>query len=203
MSYLDYFHQEMVRIHSDDTDFYNADPVADIQIAYEETSGDHVPAKYRLSGLDHIKQERIAREEEIRNQNDKMQAQAAAKKAEEEANPRIIEVYVGGRPYKVSREDNGRLRFVKNPDHYLVKRMSPIFGGEGDEDPNSMAIAYINGEFSLRDYAEMNIAMGYSLDGFEELHNFEDIEVRCDIPELCRDGRHFTPADDQAKASSS
>ena len=203
MNYLEYFHQEMVKLHDEDTDFYGADPVADIQIAYEEASGDHVPAKYRLSGLDQIKQERLAREEDIRIQNEKMQAQAATKKAEEEANPRIIDVYVGGHPYKVSREDNGRLRFVKNPDHFLVKRLSPVFGGEGNEDPNSMGIAFAKGEISLRDYAEMNIGMGYSLDGFEELHNFEDLEVRCDIPQLCREGRHFTPADDQARATAS
>ena len=52
-------------------------------------------------------------------------------------------------------------------------------------------------------YRDLFRKMGYSLDGFEELHNFEDLEVRCDIPQLCREGRHFTPADDQARATAS
>lgn len=105
-------------------------------------------------------------------------------------------VYVGGRPYSAHEDDKGRLRFMKNPEHHLVRRMTPIFGGSGDEDPNTMGIRYAEGEFSLRDYAEMNMGMGYSVDGFEDLSSFEDIEVRCDIPHLCRQGRHFDPQDE-------
>lgn len=198
MSYLEYFHEKMVKLHSEDTDFYRADPVEDIQLSYEEETGDHVPAKYRLTGLDAIRENRIAEAKKLEQQNREFQRQASKRKAEEEENRRPIEIQVGGKTYEASREDNGRLRFVKNPDHFLIKRMSPIFGGEGNEDPNSMAIAYAKGEFSLRDYAEMNIAMGYSIDGFEELHAFEELEIRCDIPALCRNGRHFTAEDDQA-----
>lgn len=110
-------------------------------------------------------------------------------------------VYVGGRPYPAREDDKGRLRFVRNPDHHLVRRMTPIFNGTGTEDPNTMGLAYARGEFSLRDYAEMNMGMGYSIDGFEDLSSFEDIEVQCDIPHLCRAGRHFGPEDEIPGAS--
>lgn len=108
-------------------------------------------------------------------------------------------VHVGGLPYPAQEDDKGRLRFVKNPEHHLVRRMLAIFGGNGDEDPNTMGMAYARGDFSLRDYAEMNIGMGYSVDGFEELSSFEDIEIICDVPHLCRVGRHFGPHDEIPK----
>ncbi|WP_298841881.1 hypothetical protein [uncultured Salinicola sp.] len=109
-------------------------------------------------------------------------------------------VHVGGLPYPAREDDKGRLRFVKDPDHPLVKRMMPIFGGTGSEDPNTIGLEYGRGEHSLRDYAEMNIAMGYSIDGFEDLSSFEEIEVRCDVPHLCRAGRRFGPEDEIPKA---
>jgi hypothetical protein len=105
-------------------------------------------------------------------------------------------VHVGGRPYRAVEDDRGRLRFAKDPDHFLVKRMTPIFGGNGTADPNTMAVEYHQGRFSLRDYAEMNIAMGYSVGGFEELSTFFELEISCGDPALDRPGRHFGPQDD-------
>jgi len=112
-------------------------------------------------------------------------------------------VYVGGRPYEAREDDRGVLRFRKDPDHHLVKQLSSLFGGSGCKDPNDMAIAYHQGEFSLRDYAEMNMGMGYSLGGFEELSAFEDLEILCDEPSMSREGRHFTKEDDIPGAQSS
>lgn len=112
----------------------------------------------------------------------------------EKTNGRIV--HVGGRPYRAFEDDRGRLRFAKDPDHFLVKRMTPIFGGTGTADPNTMAVEYQEGRFSLRDYAEMNIAMGYSLGGFEELSTFFDLEISCGNPALDRPGRHFCARDD-------
>lgn len=106
------------------------------------------------------------------------------------------QVYVGGRSYPAVEDDKGRLRFVVTPEHPLVAQLQPIFGGTGEKSPSDMAIAFLNGEFSLRDYAEMNIGMGYSIDGFEELSTFMDLEIRCDEPSLSRAGRHFDEKDD-------
>ena len=44
-------------------------------------------------------------------------------------------------------------------------------------DMNTMARRYRNGEFTQKDYAEMNIYTGYSVSGFCELSSFFDMIV--------------------------
>ena len=202
MTYLEYFHQEMIRLHDESIDFHDMDPVEDIQIAYEDAYGDNVPAKYRIDGLDKIKQSRIDRENKIRKQNEEMQQDFARQRAKEEADPSRFNVYVGGQAYPAKPDENGTLRFIANPCHQLVTQLSPVFGGYGTKDPNTMAIAFQRGAFSLKDYAEMNIGMGYSVGGFLELSSFGDLEVITGRnPDLDRSGRHFTPEDEVPKVA--
>jgi len=93
----------------------------------------------------------------------------------------IIKVKVGGVEYDTVINDNHTQRFIENPDHFLLKRIRDYSGGgnpEGDvKDLNEMAIRYHHGEFSKRDYAEMNMAIGYSVSGFSELSYFEDWDI--------------------------
>jgi hypothetical protein len=91
-----------------------------------------------------------------------------------------IEVLVGGRPYQTEIDEHGVQRFIENPSHFLVQQIPKVWckhmGGEID-DMNTMRIRYIDGEFNQRDYAEMHMAIGYSVSGFCELSPFEDMEV--------------------------
>jgi hypothetical protein len=42
---------------------------------------------------------------------------------------------------------------------------------------NELAMRYHRGEFTVRDYAEANIFIGYSVSGFCNLSAFEDMEI--------------------------
>lgn len=94
-----------------------------------------------------------------------------------------ITVLVGGIPYETEINEHGTQRFIIDPDNALVRRLRNRSDGqptraEGDiADLNEMAIRYHQGEFTKREYAEMNIALGYSLGGFEELSSFEDMDI--------------------------
>jgi hypothetical protein len=60
----------------------------------------------------------------------------------------------------------GCQRFVEDPEHHMV-RMLVDYGGSFD--PNQMSLKRQRGEFTSREYAEMNIFSGYSVDGFSGL----------------------------------
>lgn len=91
-----------------------------------------------------------------------------------------IMVKVGGVEYETVIDEHGTQRFVKNPDHWLVKQIPMIWDSYLKRDimnMNVMADRYRNGEFNQRDYAEMNMAIGYSVCGFCELSSFNNFIV--------------------------
>lgn len=87
-----------------------------------------------------------------------------------------FKVSVGGIEYDTIIDDHGTQRFVETPDHFLVKKLEKY--GDGTYDLNDMARKYHEGEwFNQRDYAEMNIGIGYSVCGFMDLSSFNDMRV--------------------------
>jgi hypothetical protein len=91
-----------------------------------------------------------------------------------------IMVKVGGVEYETVIDQYGTQRFVANPDHWLVKQIPIVWDTylkKNIQDMNTMYYRYKNGEFSQRDYAEMNMAVGYSVSGFCDLSNFNDMIV--------------------------
>lgn len=91
-----------------------------------------------------------------------------------------ITVRVGGVDYATHIDQNNVQRFVENPDHWLVKQIPLTYDNYLKRDimnMNEMARRYRNGEFSQRDYAEMNMFIGYSVSGFCELSSFHDMIV--------------------------
>lgn len=94
----------------------------------------------------------------------------------------VIQVKVGGVSYDTVIDTSGTQRFRKNLDNPLLKRLRnnprEIHNPKGDvEDLNEMSIRYGRGEFSKREYAEMNMANGYSVCGFADLSSFEDWDI--------------------------
>lgn len=94
----------------------------------------------------------------------------------------VIPVRVGGVEYRTMISEHGTQRFIENPDDPWVKRLRNNPGGaynpQGDiEDLNAMALLYHRGGLTQREYAEMNMAIGYSVSGFCELGSFDDMDV--------------------------
>jgi hypothetical protein len=92
----------------------------------------------------------------------------------------IIKITVGGIEYDTVIDQHNVQRFIENPDHFLVKQIPMIWDTylkRNIENMNEMRRRYIQGEFSQRDYAEMNMAVGYSVCGFADLSPFEDMEI--------------------------
>jgi len=83
-------------------------------------------------------------------------------------------VRFGGKEYLTYITQDGVQRFIKNPDHFLLKTVTKQYGGN---DLNDMAVRYQRNEFSQIDYAEMNMANGYSVSGFCDLSSFHDIQI--------------------------
>lgn len=79
-----------------------------------------------------------------------------------------------GKEYLTYIDENGIQMFPEDPEHFLAKQTS-IFGGPYDL--NEMALRYHNGEFSQRDYAEMNMAVGHSVSGFADISDFHDMQL--------------------------
>lgn len=89
-------------------------------------------------------------------------------------------VTVGGVEYDTEIDERGVQRFVENPDYPLVKEIKMVWDTYLNcdiRDMNTMMQRYINGEFSKREYAEMNIFIGYSVCGFADLSTFHDMEI--------------------------
>lgn len=79
-------------------------------------------------------------------------------------------VKVGGIDYPAYTDINGVTRFKGNSIiEFLFK--------SGKLDLNQLAVDYSNGKFSKRDYAELNMMLGYSVSGFCDLSAFADMEV--------------------------
>lgn len=94
----------------------------------------------------------------------------------------FITVRVGGIDYQTTISAQGTQRFVEDPDNPWLKRLRHnTVGGynpQGDiEDLNAMAALYQRGGLTQREYAEMNIAIGYSVGGFCELNSFDDMDI--------------------------
>lgn len=94
----------------------------------------------------------------------------------------FITVRVGGVEYQTTISAHGTQRFVEDPDNPLLKRLRRSTTGgynpQGDvEDLNAMALLYQRGGISQREYAEMNIANGYSVSGFCDLGSFDDMDI--------------------------
>lgn len=93
----------------------------------------------------------------------------------------IIPVMVGDQPYETV-IINGVQRFIEDKNNPLYRRLQRdtvgVVNPAGDiVDLNDMAIRYHRGEFSQREYAEFNMALGYSVGGFCDLSSFEDMDI--------------------------
>lgn len=97
------------------------------------------------------------------------------------ANPGdVITVKVEGVEYETYIDKNGTQRFRENPDHPILLLVPIIDAGGGymQRDLNLLARMYhVDKAFSQRDYAEANMALGYSLHGFGELSSFFDMRI--------------------------
>lgn len=89
-------------------------------------------------------------------------------------------VRVGGVVYPTIIDEQGTQRFIENPVIRYILDEQVTVGGK----PllNAIGIAYHRGLFgrgpeAQRAYAEFNMALGYSVCGFEELSSFQDMEV--------------------------
>jgi len=88
-------------------------------------------------------------------------------------------VTVGGVEYPTI-ITNGVQRFIENRDFPLLKRTPLTYDratGMNVLDLNGLAVRYHCGEFSQREYAEANMALGYSVSGFCDLSSFQDMDV--------------------------
>lgn len=84
--------------------------------------------------------------------------------------PDKIKVKVGGRKYSTKIDNIGTQRFEENSVlRFLVD--------EKIINLNKLGIAYQEGKFTQRDYAEFYMMIGYSVSGFSELSFFEDYDI--------------------------
>jgi hypothetical protein len=96
--------------------------------------------------------------------------------------PRIgdrISVRFGPLSHQTIIDTDGVQRFEGNGVLQYLRRT-------GSLDLNALAAAYRSGAFSRRDYAEFNMMLGYSVDGFRSLPEFQDLDIE---NPLWEDGR--------------
>ena len=86
-----------------------------------------------------------------------------------------IIVKIGGVEYATYLDERGTQRFYENSNNPLI--LSSPKQKNGEPDFNQMSILYRQGKFSQREYAEFNMAVGYSVYGFSELSSFEDMLI--------------------------
>lgn len=91
-----------------------------------------------------------------------------------------LTVFVGGAPYPAVLDSRKILRFRKNEavDHIVVAGNCAL---------NKLAWAFAEGLIPLKDYAELNMMIGYSVDGFCDLQAFRSLEVK--TPDWIREGK--------------
>jgi hypothetical protein len=83
----------------------------------------------------------------------------------------VITVSVGGKEYQTIIDEYGVQRFSRSTvlDHLFES---------GCLDLNQLNDDYRAGKFDKRDYAEFNMALGYSVSGFADLSAFQDWEIQ-------------------------
>jgi hypothetical protein len=82
----------------------------------------------------------------------------------------MIKVKVNNKEYDTHIDHKGVQRFIENSVIcYLVANHIV--------DLNKLCIAYQEGKFSQKDYAEFNMMLGYSVCGFADLPSFEDYKI--------------------------
>lgn len=86
-------------------------------------------------------------------------------------------VKIAGKEYKTVIDERGVQRFSKDPllYHLVDSRMIDL---------NKLCIAYQEGKFSQEDYLRFYMSIGYSVDGFQDLPFFEDLEVENPLDEI-------------------
>lgn len=91
-------------------------------------------------------------------------------KNERKKGTKIISVKIGDKEYPTYIDTQGTQRFFENSviGHLFETRQIDL---------NTLARDYSNGKFSKLDYAEFNMMLGYSVSGWCELHNFQDMPV--------------------------
>lgn len=82
----------------------------------------------------------------------------------------VIVVRVGGVEYETVIDQNGTQRFRANG---LIRCLRDA----GYTNLNTLAMAYGEKRFTQREYAEFNMALGYSVSGFAELSSFQDMLI--------------------------
>ena len=98
-------------------------------------------------------------------------------------NGNIIMVNVGGKEYPTHIDENNVQRFFTNP--VIVYLFTHNARGEESNhmihdqmlNLNTLGVAYQKGCFDKREYAELNMALGYSVSGFADLSAFQDWEI--------------------------
>lgn len=82
-----------------------------------------------------------------------------------------IIVKVGGIEYPTIIDEHGTQRFIAHP---LLSKLCDA----NLIDLNGVAVAYARGKvFTQREYIEFNMALGYSVCGLAELHEFENVGI--------------------------
>lgn len=82
----------------------------------------------------------------------------------------VVTVKVGGKEYETIFDENGVQRFRSNTviDFLFETRRLDL---------NQLEMDYRNGKFDKRDYAEVKMALGYSVSGFADLSAFQDWDI--------------------------
>lgn len=76
MTYLLFFHERMVALLKEHDDLYRMDLIEDVQLSYEEETGEGVPARFRLEDLDGRRQKRLEYARSVCRQNNEDEAEA-------------------------------------------------------------------------------------------------------------------------------
>jgi hypothetical protein len=79
-------------------------------------------------------------------------------------------VKVGGIGYSTVIDEHGTQRFIKN-------KLLCHLVDSGQVDLNRLGIDYQHEKFSKREYAEFIIGLGFSVSGFADMEQFEDMEI--------------------------
>lgn len=82
----------------------------------------------------------------------------------------VIVVKVGGKEYETIIDEDNVQRFRRDTVIYHLYKTGQI-------DLNRLSVDYRRGHFDKRDYAELNMATGYSVCGFADLSAFQDMEI--------------------------
>lgn len=88
----------------------------------------------------------------------------------------IVTIYMNGEPVSTIIDDYGTQRFIANEALRIL--VCEHAAGRPGISLNDVAIAYQTGRFSKKAYADFMMLTGYSVEGFCDLPDFEDFEIR-------------------------